>query len=151
MASNQTLVISNRQISNAHYFSHPEDLENYLKDHKHSNLLFVFWSWIVPGWMLERYNCYGCHTGPLLEKKGRGGSPIKNLQRLGINITTLCVFKMTEILDGGPVKLAIPMWINKPMQAIEWYIDCQIPHIVAYLETSIAHIPEIFKRNDVLV
>src|SRR6185295_7474193 len=84
------LVISNRRIENAEYFQNPEALETYLKlMPEFDTLVFVFWSWKVEKWMLDTYKCYGFHTGPLLERKGKGGSPIENLQALGVTWTTL--------------------------------------------------------------
>src|SRR5688572_29169025 len=110
------LVVSNRkEVENATYFKNPEELEAYLKLNREINsVLFTFWSWIVQPWFLNTYKCYGTHTGPLLEGVGRGGSPIENLQLLGVKVTTVCVFHMDEGVDTGRVMLAIPIRIDQP-------------------------------------
>lgn len=141
------LVVSNREVEYTTYFKSPEELEAYLKLHpKVDTLIFSFWSWIVPNWMLETYKCYGLHTGPLLEGKGRGGSPIDNLQRLGVKITTLCAFEMNEKIDGGRVVLAIPLYINVKKDHVIWRITQLLPLIVSYITAKQPEIPEKFER-----
>lgn len=144
------LVISNREISNATYFESPEALEHYLDVWGDYNsidtLVFAFWSWIVPSEMLKKYHCFGLHTSPLLEGRGKGGSPIENLQRLGVEWTTLCAFEMTNEIDGGRVRLAIPLCIKCKKEWIVDVIDDYIPNIVAYLTAKQPEIPERFKR-----
>lgn len=142
------LVVSNRpNISNSQWFAGPEMLEAYLKLHpEFDTLLFPFWSWKVEAWMLRTYRCYGLHTGPLLEKRGRGGSPINNLKALGIKWTTLCAFVMSDVFDGGSVKVAIPINVEPPKDEIIKLIDVLIPPIVSYLMQDNSAVPELFKR-----
>lgn len=140
------LVISNRKIDNAQYFKNQAELEAYLKINPREVLLFAFWSEIVPKWMLETFKCYGLHTGPLLEGKGKGGSPIDNLKALGVGITTLCAFEMTEKIDEGRVRVAIPIRLHYPKSVLVNDIAALIPNIIAYLVTDHSSIPERFKR-----
>ncbi len=140
------LVISNRKIDNAEYFKNPEELEIYLRVNPKDVLVFVFWSWIVPKWMLDTYKCYGLHTGPLLEGRGKGGSPIDNLKALNIPITTVCAFEMTADLDGGRVRVAVPLRLKYPKQVLINDIDRMLPDIVDYLMVDNAVVPEKFTR-----
>lgn len=141
------LVISNREISNASFFENPEALEDYLNVWgAYDTLVFAFWSWRVSSEILKKYKCYGLHCGPLLEGRGKGGSPIENLQNLGVTWTTLCAFDMTEEIDGGKVKVAIPIPLFAMKHLLIELINSYIPDIVAYLTAKQPEIPERFKR-----
>lgn len=142
------LVVSNRRITNAEYFLNPEGLEWWLGFHPEiDTLLFAFWSWKVPDSMLAKYKCYGMHTGFLLDGKGKGGSPIDNLQRLGIEWAALNVFEMNSEFDNGRVRLAIPLELAKrPIFDIVAEIDGLLPSIVQFLRQDISTVPERFKR-----
>jgi methionyl-tRNA formyltransferase len=147
MARLKLLVVSNRLIENASYFKNPEELERGLRDHLDPEaILFAFWSWKVPDWMLQRYKCYGLHTGPLLDGKGKGGSPIDNLKALGVEITTLCAFDMNSEFDGGKIRLAMPLYINVSKDHVIYRISQMLPVIVEYLTAKQPEIPEHFKR-----
>lgn len=147
--------ISNRQYEQLDYCASPEELDKFLEEKEkiygyigpeYNKLLFVFWSWKVPKRILDRYDCYGCHTGPLLEGKGKGGSPIRNLKKLGVKVSTLCVFNMTEEIDGGPVKLAMPLYLDDTEGHI---ISGRAQGICDYLEEwerTKDRIPVVFKR-----
>ena len=143
------LVVSNRpNLSNTSYFKSPVELEAFLKLHYEiSTLIFAFWGWKVENWMLHTYKCFGLHTGPLLEGKGRGGSPIDNLQALGVFITTLCAFEMTDVIDGGRVKVAIPIRIDCTKESVISRINDHLPLITEYLATVQPDIPERFNRT----
>ncbi len=144
------LIVSNRRTPNTAYFENPEALKFHLASEPGiTQLLFFCWSWIVPKEMLEKYDCYGMHTGPLLEGKGRGGDPIGNLQQLGVRITTLCAFKMTEKIDGGQVKVAIPIKLEGTKEDIIQKASMYLPEIAHYLFARQPEIPETFKRADV--
>jgi hypothetical protein len=142
------LVISNRRIENALYFACPEDLQVYLgQGETHiKTLIFAFWSWKVPDHILESYKVYGMHTGPLLEGKGKGGSPLDNLKALGVKWTTLCAFEMTSEIDGGRVVLAVPFNIEAEKDILIQQIDDSLPEIEAYLTVEQPEIPERFER-----
>jgi hypothetical protein len=140
-----TLVVSRTGgFGNAAHFDNPQALSDYLAAHPEvKTIVFVIWSWKVPPEMLKKYRCIGMHTGPLLEGKGRGGSPIRNLQALGVKWATLCAFEMTEKFDEGQVKVAIP--IDLEGQIIR-QIDAYIPCIISYLTQVAPEIPAVFKR-----
>jgi hypothetical protein len=145
------LIVSNRKdTDNATYFQSPERLEQFLNNGFSESpltaILFVFWAWKVPDWMLGKYHCYGAHTGFLLDGKGKGGSPIDNLQRLGITWAALNVFKMTRKFDEGSVRLAIPLDISGTKDEVCSDINDCIPYIVDFLSQDISNVPERFKR-----
>lgn len=142
------LVVSNRHITNAEYFSSPEELEYCLsKRPKIDTLLFAFWSWKVTPQMLRKYKCYGMHTGFLTIGKGKGGSPIDNLIKLDIRWAQLNVFEMNENFDDGKVILAIPIHISPSKDMMIQRIDqVYMPSIMRYLEQDISNVPERFKR-----
>lgn len=144
------LVVSNREeVRNAHYFKNPEALDSFLNAFpEHSALLFAFWSWVVPPWRLQTRKCWGLHTGPLLEGRGRGGDPIGNLKKLGVSWTTLCAFEMDEGIDTGRVKLALPLYIGGEEPIIVKKIDSLLPDIKDYLTAHQPEIPAFFKRSD---
>ena len=64
-------------------------------------------------------------------------------------MTTLCAFKMTEKLDGGQVKVAIPISLNMSKEEVIHQADKYLPLISNYLFTKQPEIPETFKRADV--
>jgi methionyl-tRNA formyltransferase len=142
-----SLIVSNRRIQNATFFESPASLEYFLNQHPEvKTLVFPFWSHIVSKEMLEKYDCIGLHIGPLLEGKGRGGSPIENLKELGVKWTTLCAFEMTEKLDGGKVRLAVPIDLRPAKSDIITFVDSMLPFILAYLLAQQPEIPEVFRR-----
>jgi hypothetical protein len=147
MAGMKMLVVSNRVINNAQWFSGLEQLEHYLKTRDNiETLLFAFWSWRVPSILLNKYRCYGMHTGYLTEGKGKGGSPIDNLQRLGVRWAQLNVFEMNEGFDDGRVILACPIRVDVPKEQVIQDIDCKLESIIAYLTEKRPEIPERFQR-----
>ena len=146
----ECLVIANRRINNATYFESIEGVKLYLSQHPETKqLVFAFWSDKVPTEILEKYEVYGLHTGPLLEGKGKGGSPIDNLQALEVRVSTLCAFTMTDKFDEGKVHLAVPIRLNLPKSEIVGFIDSMIPYMVDYLSVQKVEnerIPEKFRR-----
>lgn len=140
------LVVSNRHIKNGVFFESPVSLSLYLSQNPTKTLIFAFWSHIIKKDMLDAYQCFGLHTGFLLRNKGKGGSPIENLQKLGVRITTLCAFKLTEGIDDGPVELAIPMYIDTSKGEIVQFIDDMLPYVVDYLTAVQPEVPERFMR-----
>jgi folate-dependent phosphoribosylglycinamide formyltransferase PurN len=140
------LVISNRRIKNAVFFESPVSLDLYLSQNPTKTLIFAFWSHKVPKAMLDAYQCFGLHIGPLLRGMGKGGSPIENLKANNVKVTTLCAFKMTEGLDDGPVELAIPIYVDNTKEHIINFVDNMLPYITEYLVTPQVPLPERFKR-----
>lgn len=134
-------------LINSLYIPNPSVLTTELKRWPRlSKILFVCWSWKVPNEILSDYDCFGMHTGPLLEGKGKGGSPIANLQNLHINWSTLCVFRMTEEIDSGHVMIAIPISLIGSESQIFKRIDDLIPSIREYLDVDNSKVPERFYR-----
>lgn len=71
---------------------------------KRINPRYVFiphWNWILPKDIYERFECIAFHTAPL--PYGRGGSPIQNLIIRGFETAPVCAFRVTSVLDGGPI------------------------------------------------
>lgn len=64
-------------------------------------IFFLHWSWIVPGEIVERYECVCFHMTDV--PYGRGGSPLQNLILRGHKTTKLTALRMTAELDAGPV------------------------------------------------
>ena len=141
------MVIANRHIENATFIENPEELELELAASPEIDaLLFAFWSWKVPNSMLAEYKCFGMHTGFLLYNKGKGGTPIDNLKKLGIEWAALNVFEMNEIFDSGHVRLAIPIKLDRSKEDIVKFIDMCIPEIYCFLQQDISQVPERFQR-----
>lgn len=145
--SKNILIVSNRHTLNTQYFNDPDALYDFLlASNDIETIVFVFWSWKVPNWVLIEYKCFGMHTGPLLEGKGKGGTPIENLKNLGVRITTLCAFEMNDTLDGGRVLVATPLYLEGTKDEIVDDIDKKVPLIVDFLTARQPEIPERFER-----
>lgn len=140
------VVTCNPAIKQASYFPTPVELYDFLSKTHQDQILFVHWSWRVPNYLLKLSKCYGMHTGPLLEERGRGGSPIKNLIALGVKWATLCTFEMTPEIDKGHVIAAIPISLEGSLEQIYERIDFYVPRIVEYLKQDNTIVPILFKR-----
>jgi methionyl-tRNA formyltransferase len=66
-------------------------------------IFFVHWHWKIPPEIHGKYNCIGFHATDL--PFGRGGSPIKNLLKLGYKKTKITAFRIVEEMDAGPIYL----------------------------------------------
>ena len=66
-------------------------------------VIFPHWSYLIPPAIYDVVPCIGFHLGDL--PRGRGGSPLQNLLVRGLYRTTLCAFRITGEMDGGPVYL----------------------------------------------
>ena len=77
-------------------------LEN-LRKIKPKYVFFPHWSWIVPEYILNEFNCVCFHMTDV--PYGRGGSPLQNLIVRGHQETKLTALKMDKELDAGPVYL----------------------------------------------
>jgi len=64
-------------------------------------IFFIHWSWIVSKKILKNFNCISFHMTDL--PKGRGGSPLQNLILRKKFFTKVTAFKMTSLLDYGPI------------------------------------------------
>jgi len=66
-------------------------------------IFFIHWSKFVSQNIFKKYLCIQFHASNL--PKGRGGSPIQNQILLNIKNTKISAFKISEILDSGPICL----------------------------------------------
>ena len=66
-------------------------------------IFFIHWSKFVSQNIFKKYLCIQFHASNL--PKGRGGSPIQNQIMLKVNKTKISAFKISEILDSGPICL----------------------------------------------
>ena len=89
------IIASNRPFLSRDV-KNPEELSILLKSGHTSSIFFPYWSWKVPDDVLNKHQCIGFHTGDI-----RGGSPIQNLIRKGVENTHIRMFKMNDTIDGG--------------------------------------------------
>jgi methionyl-tRNA formyltransferase len=106
------LIASNRPFPDREVET-PEELASYLDSHKPDYIFFPFWSWIVPPDIVDRYACIGFHTGCI-----RGGSPIQNLIRKGVENAHIRMFRMNNSLDGGGDIMTCPINLNGSLEEI---------------------------------
>ena len=79
-------------------------------------VFFLHWSWRVPPDITAHWECLCFHMTDL--PFGRGGSPLQNLIRRGIDETVLTAFQMTEELDAGPIYSKVPMSLHGTAEEI---------------------------------
>jgi methionyl-tRNA formyltransferase len=85
----------------------PEELQEQVKHHRPRYIFFPHWSEFVPKEITENYECVCFHAAPV--PFGRGGSPVQNMIAAGYEETRLSALRMTEVLDGGPIYLSVPV------------------------------------------
>lgn len=81
-----------------------KDLNNFLdqnKDNPNLCLIFAGWSQIIKSEIINNYLCICLHPSDL--PLFRGGSPIQNQKINGIKKSKLTAFKMTNLIDDGPI------------------------------------------------
>lgn len=96
-------AINYRRYANLHYLN-PKDgvaLEELARSHALTLALFYGWSWIVPNSLTQSLDCLCLH--PSLLPKYRGGTPFQHQILNGETEGGLTIFKMTDVLDGGPI------------------------------------------------
>jgi methionyl-tRNA formyltransferase len=86
---------------------------------------FIFvphWHWKIPNDIHERFETVMFHATDL--PYGRGGSPVRNLIRLGAKSTMLTAFRCVEELDAGPVymKVSVPV-----LESEDATLDLMVP------------------------
>lgn len=96
---------------NWHYVSTREELKEAVKKYNPRYVFFLHWSWIVPGKIVENYECVCFHMTDV--PYGRGGSPLQNLIVRGHKSTKLTALKMVEALDAGPVYMKEELPIDR--------------------------------------
>ena len=95
------VVISNRGNGDWIVLSDYKRLRKSLIALKPDFVFFPYWSHKVPDDIVDKYICYGFHTGKLPEESG--GHPIQNLIKLGRKSSVVNVFRMSKVVDGGKV------------------------------------------------
>jgi methionyl-tRNA formyltransferase len=84
-------------------------------------ILFYGWSWMINEKIFKNYTSLMLHPSDL--PKFRGGSPIQNQIINGVKKSAVTIFKINNILDGGPVykkkKLMLTGGINKIFSRVE--------------------------------
>ena len=85
-------------------FINPKDgpaLEALARSHALTLALFYGWSWMVPDALTRSLDCLCLH--PSILPKYRGGTPFQHQILNGETEGGLTIFKMTDVLDGGPI------------------------------------------------
>ncbi len=95
-------------------------------------LFFLHWSWKVPAWITDDFECVCFHATDL--PYGRGGSPIQNLIVRGHQSTQLTALRMVEQLDAGPIYAKRPLELDGTVEDIltraSWLAAELVEHIV---------------------
>lgn len=73
-------------------------------------IFFIHWSKYIPKNIYENFTCIQFHSSNL--PKGRGGSPIQNQIIQKIKKTKISAFKVSNILDSGPICLKENLYLN---------------------------------------
>lgn len=101
---------------NWYYCETPEQYKFTAKLYPPRYVFFVHWSYLVPDWFVDLYECVCFHPTPL--PYGRGGTPIQNMILAGHKDTTITAFKMTEEVDAGPIYYTAPMSLKGSLRDI---------------------------------
>ena len=64
-------------------------------------ILFYGWSWKIKKNIFQKYKSFMLHPSPL--PKYRGGSPIQNQIIRGVKKSSVTIFKINEVIDGGDI------------------------------------------------
>jgi len=84
-------------------------------------ILFYGWSWMIDEKIFKNYTSLMLHPSDL--PKFRGGSPIQNQIINGVKKSAVTIFKVNNILDGGPIykkkQLMLTGGINEIFARIE--------------------------------
>ncbi len=101
---NQYIKSKYQTKKNFFLISDPKKLTfKYINSIKPKYIFFPHWSKKINTKIINNYECVGFHSTDL--PYGRGGSPIQNLINKNHKITKITAFKMTKVLDGGPIYL----------------------------------------------
>lgn len=107
----------------------------------HSWVFFPHWSERIPSSILQRFICVGFHMTDL--PYGRGGSPLQNLVLRGHKETMMSAFRVTEIMDGGPVYLKKPLsLVGSAEQILRRASDVIAKIIIEIIQNKIQPIPQ---------
>lgn len=82
--------------------SKKENLSLHALKKLHPDYIFlVHWSWLIPEYIYNRFNCVLFHMTDL--PFGRGGSPLQNLIIRKYSKTKISAIKVTKGIDEGPI------------------------------------------------
>ncbi len=88
----------------------------YIKSINPKYIFFPHWSKKVNSKIINSYECICFHETNL--PYGRGGSPLQNLIIRKHKTTMITAFKMSDVLDEGPIYLKKPLKLNGNAQQI---------------------------------
>ena len=109
--------ILNKKYDNFFLIKNPKQLT--YKKIKKINPKFIFfpdWSWKIPDYIYNNYDCVCFHESDL--PKFRGGSPLQNQIVRGITKTKTTAFLMNEKIDGGDIIMKKPLSLEGNLQDI---------------------------------
>ncbi len=107
----------NQKNKNWKLITNPKKLTfSYLNSIKPKYIFFPHWSKKVNLKIINNFECICFHETDL--PFGRGGSPIQNLILRNYKKTKITAFKMTNVLDGGPIYLKKSLELNGSAQQI---------------------------------
>lgn len=86
----------------------PEELSlDFLRQIKPEYIFFPHWSFIIPSYIFNNFECIVFHMTDL--PFGRGGSPLQNLISRGIYHTQISALRCQEGIDTGHIYLKKPL------------------------------------------
>lgn len=94
-------------------------------------IFFPHWNWIIPENIYKNFDCVCFHTAPL--PMGRGGSPIQNLIEQNVEISPVCAFKATSVLDGGPIYIKSDVSLLGGLDEIFFRISTVIDKLIIHI------------------
>jgi methionyl-tRNA formyltransferase len=122
------------------YAQTPEALYEIIEDRGLPEFVFFpHWRRLVPGWLLDRVPCVGFHLGDL--PHGRGGSPIQWRILEGKAEAIITAYRMTEIVDWGPVYCKEPLCLCGSLREIFKRAAPVIAHMIRQILAGCEPIP----------
>ena len=107
----------NKKNKNWQLITDPKKLTfSYINSFKPKYIFFPHWSKKVNSKIINNFECICFHETDL--PYGRGGSPIQNLILRNYKKTYITAFKMTNVLDAGPIYLKRSLKLDGNAQQI---------------------------------
>lgn len=135
-----------------HLFTTEEELTfEKVEQLKPRYIFFPHWSWSIPEDIFKDFECVAFHMTDL--PFGRGGSPLQNLISRGIYETIISAFRVTDLLDAGPIylkrKLCLHGSADEMFARASYIIFDMIGFIIANQPTPVEQEgnPLVFKRR----
>jgi methionyl-tRNA formyltransferase len=132
--------------------SNPAEITlEHLMDLSPRYVFFPHWSNIIPPDVFQNFECVIFHMTDL--PFGRGGSPLQNLIRLGINETQISALKCVKETDAGPIYLKRPLSLRGAAEDIylraSKVVEDMIVEIIKTNPQPMAQVgePTFFKRR----